>query len=71
VYGFCTLEKIIDNLICTKDSLVEYFRKEIGNLQIISLGIEVSLFVLSAEIEDRDEVEVGNWAKHKKTFYSE
>jgi hypothetical protein len=22
-------------------------------------------------IEDRDEVEVGNWVKHKKTFYSE
>jgi hypothetical protein len=29
----------------------------------------VSLFVLSPEIEDRDEVEVSNWAKHKKTFY--
>jgi hypothetical protein len=29
------------------------------------------LFVLSPEIEDRDEVEVGNWAKHKKMFYSE
>jgi hypothetical protein len=28
----------------------------------------VSLFVLSPEIEDRDEVKVGNWAKHKKTF---
>jgi hypothetical protein len=27
----------------------------------------VSLFVLSPEIEDRGEVEVGNWAKHKKT----
>jgi hypothetical protein len=27
--------------------------------------------MLSPEIEDRDEVEVGNWAKHKKTFYSE
>jgi hypothetical protein len=27
----------------------------------------VSLFVLSPEIEDRDELEVGNWAKHKKT----
>jgi hypothetical protein len=26
----------------------------------------VSLFVLSPEIEDRDEVEIGNWAKHKK-----
>jgi hypothetical protein len=31
----------------------------------------VSLFVLIPEIEDRDEVEVGSWAKHKKTFYSE
>jgi hypothetical protein len=29
----------------------------------------VSLFVLSPEIEDRDEVEVSNWAKHKKPFY--
>jgi hypothetical protein len=65
VYGICTLEKIIDNLI------FEYFRKEIGNMQIMSLGIEVSIFVLSPEIEDRDEVEVGNWAKHKKTFYPE
>jgi hypothetical protein len=24
--------------------------------------------VLSPEIDDRDEVEVSNWAKHKKTF---
>jgi hypothetical protein len=31
----------------------------------------VSLFVVSPEIEDRNAVEVGNWAKHKKTFYSE
>jgi hypothetical protein len=31
--------------------------------------VEVSLFVLSPEIEAR--VEVGNWAKHKKTFHSE
>jgi uncharacterized protein YjbK len=30
----------------------------------------VNLFVLSPEIEDRVEIEVGNWAKHKKTFYS-
>jgi hypothetical protein len=30
--------------------------------------VEVNLFVLSPEIEDRDEAEVGNWAKHKKTF---
>jgi hypothetical protein len=28
----------------------------------------VSLFVLNPEIEDRDEVEVDNWAKHKKTY---
>jgi hypothetical protein len=35
------------------------------------LRVEVSVFVLSPEIEDRDEVEVDNWAKHKKTFYSE
>jgi hypothetical protein len=27
----------------------------------------VNLFVLSPEIEDRDEVEVGNWAKHKES----
>jgi hypothetical protein len=25
--------------------------------------------VLSLEIEDRNEVEVGNWAKHKKTHF--
>jgi hypothetical protein len=31
----------------------------------------VSLFVVSPEFEDRDEVEIGNWAKHKKSFYSE
>jgi hypothetical protein len=29
----------------------------------------VSFFVLSPEIEDRGEVEVNNWMKHKKTFY--
>jgi hypothetical protein len=34
------------------------------------LGVEVSLFVLSPEIEDRDEGEVANWAKHKE-IYSE
>jgi hypothetical protein len=32
--------------------------------------VEVSLFVLSPLIEDPGEVEVSNWAKHKKTFYS-
>jgi hypothetical protein len=31
----------------------------------------MSLFAVIPEIEDRDEVEVGNWAKHKKIFYSE
>jgi hypothetical protein len=30
----------------------------------------VSLSVVSLEIEDRDEVEVDNWVKQKKTFYS-
>jgi hypothetical protein len=30
-----------------------------------------SFCVPSPEIEDRDEVEVGNWAKYKKTFHSE
>jgi hypothetical protein len=29
----------------------------------ISLRVEVSLFVLSPDIEDRDEVEAANWAK--------
>jgi hypothetical protein len=28
----------------------------------------VSLFVLSPEIEDRNAVEVDNWARHKKSF---
>jgi hypothetical protein len=37
----------------------------------MSLRVEVSLFVLSPEIEDRNAVEVDNWAKHKKSFYSE
>jgi hypothetical protein len=37
----------------------------------MSLGVEVSRFALRPEIEDRDKVEVGNWAKHKQTFYSE
>jgi hypothetical protein len=37
----------------------------------VALRVEVSLFVLSPEIEDRNAVEVGNWAKHKKSFYSE
>jgi hypothetical protein len=31
----------------------------------------VSLLVLSPEIEGRHEVEVGNWAKHKKSLHSE
>jgi hypothetical protein len=29
----------------------------------------VSLFEVSPEIDDGDEVKVGNWVKHKKTFY--
>jgi hypothetical protein len=33
--------------------------------------IEVNLFMLSPEIEDPGEVNVGNWTMHKKTFYSE
>jgi hypothetical protein len=36
----------------------------------MSLRVEVIRFVLSSE-KDRDEVEVGNWAKHEKTLYSE
>jgi hypothetical protein len=31
--------------------------------------VEVCFFVLSLEIEDRNEVEVGNWAKHKMTHF--
>jgi hypothetical protein len=30
----------------------------------------VSLFVASPEIEDRNAVEVSNWARHKKTSFS-
>jgi hypothetical protein len=30
----------------------------------------VSLFVLSADIEDRDEVEVGNWRENINLFTS-
>jgi hypothetical protein len=41
------------------------------SIHIISLRVEIRLFVLIPEIEDRDEIEVLNWAKHKKTFYSE
>jgi hypothetical protein len=36
----------------------------------MSLRVEVSLSVVSLAIEDRDEVEVDNWVKQKKTFYS-
>jgi hypothetical protein len=31
----------------------------------------MSLFVASPEIEGRNAVEADNWARHKKTFYSE
>jgi hypothetical protein len=34
----------------------------------VNQRVEVSLFVLSPEIEERDEAEVDNWAKHKKTL---
>jgi hypothetical protein len=37
-----------------------------STLYIISLRVEVSLFVLSPEIEDGNAVVVDNWAKHKK-----
>jgi hypothetical protein len=42
-----------------------------ANPDIIPLSVEVSLFVLSPEIEDRNAAKVDNWAKHKKSFYSE
>jgi hypothetical protein len=35
-----------------------------------SIKSRSEFFMLSSEIEDGDEVEVGNWAKHKKTFFS-
>jgi hypothetical protein len=31
----------------------------------------MSLFVASPEIQGRNGVEADNWARHKKTFYSE
>jgi hypothetical protein len=36
-----------------------------------SIKSRSEFFMLSSEVEDGDEVEVGNWAKHKKTFFSE
>jgi hypothetical protein len=56
--------------LCSVDAVGHFF-VEFWTGRIISLRVEVSLFVLSPEIENRDEVEVDNWAKHKKTFYSE
>jgi hypothetical protein len=44
------------NLLPTQSVLVAH---------TVLLRVEVSIFVLSPDIEDRDEVEVGNWAKHK------
>jgi hypothetical protein len=38
---------------------------------IISLRVDMSLFVARPEIEGRNAVEADNWARHKKTFYSE
>jgi hypothetical protein len=37
----------------------------------IKYVVEVSLSVLSPEIEDRNAVEVDNWAKQKETFHSQ
>jgi hypothetical protein len=39
-------------------------------INLISLRVKVSIFVLSPEIEDRGQVEFNNWAKLKKIFYS-
>jgi hypothetical protein len=39
-------------------------------INLISLRVKVSIFVLSPEIEDRGQVEVNNWAKLRKIFYS-
>jgi hypothetical protein len=60
---------------------VTYFRNEISksfdrNLKNerrgdAGLDSSCSAWLASPEIEGRDEVEVGDWAKHKKTFYSE
>jgi hypothetical protein len=40
-----------------------------NSIVCISLRVEVILFVPSPEIEDRNALEVDNWAKHKKSFY--
>jgi hypothetical protein len=45
-------------------------RKHICIIRVL-LRVEVSLFVPSPEIEGRNAVEAYNWARHKKTFYSE
>jgi hypothetical protein len=42
----------------TKWSLVRATKKKI----VVALKVEVSLFVPSPEIEDRNEVDAGNWA---------
>jgi hypothetical protein len=60
--------------MCKKSRTVRFLgfsQKNKGRHISRLLRVEVSVFVLSPEIEDRDEVEVDNWAKHKKTFYSE
>jgi hypothetical protein len=48
-------------------TVAEFLRSDCRNIRV-----EVSLFVLSPELEDRDEVEVGNRSRlmmvHKKTI---
>jgi hypothetical protein len=82
--GFCKI-KVDSNFLlvlkikCTKfhqdrsktvDLHTKYTNKQTFSFILYrSLRVEVSLFVLSPEIEDRNAVEVGNWAKHKKTFH--
>jgi hypothetical protein len=69
--------KIIDTISCTllRYCVLSIFNVFSKNVQIIlllfiiSLRVEVSLFVLSPEIEDREKVDAGNWGKQKKTFY--
>jgi hypothetical protein len=57
VFLFSLLQKkILSSFVCR--IYYYYYKKYYQYL----LRVEVSLFVLSLEIEDRDEVEVGNWA---------
>jgi hypothetical protein len=85
--GFCTIKVdsnflLVLKIKCTKfhqdrsktvDLHTKYTNKQTFSFIYIDyiLTAEVSLFALSPEIEGRDEVKVGSWAKHKKTFYPE